>query len=433
MRGCCLFAVAVVAATTASAADEEAAAAAGTFREWAEAQGSDAVYADDEAFAEREGFYHDSLEEALDMNDVNPEALFGANSLADWSPEDFRSLLSPDTPSADATGSDAPVTSLFPAAKVRAALKSRTTVDWAARGDRLPPVRAQHRGCASGYAHAAAAAVEAHRAHAGWGVRRLSVGQLVHCDEANQACAGGSAERAFEYAARTKMFTEVEYRTVAGTAQDCKKKWRGRPSVSVGGVGQLPNQEGELLVFLAEYGPFVANVCAEKLRTYVSGVVADCDCRGHANHAVVVVGSGLTDPGDKEYVFSLSLSLSRYPSFFHTASPQPPHFFFLSLSYQYCVGLLLLGGGVVLLSAVPFWVALFALVAWFSLPVCVCVWRAGRGTGLSATRGVPAGAKAATRASDSGTTSAAWRTLACSAWWTPLRLPAAAICDAVHS
>eukprot|EP00754_Rhynchopus_humris_P028299 Rhum_TRINITY_DN15145_c4_g2::Rhum_TRINITY_DN15145_c4_g2_i1::g.138678::m.138678/K01374/CTSO; cathepsin O len=303
MRGSsCLFAVAVavVAAATVSAASEEAAAAAATFREWAEAQGSDAVYADDESFAEREGFYHDSLEEALDMNDVNPEALFGANSLADWSPEDFRSLLAPDTPSADAAGADAPVTSLFPAAKVRAALKAQTAVDYVARGDRLPPVREQHRGCASGYAHAAAAAVEAHRAHAGWGVRRLSVGQLVHCDGANQACAGGSAERALEYAARTKMFTEVEFRTVAGTVQDCKKKWRGRPSVSVGGVGHLPNQEGELLVFLAEYGPFVANICAEKLRTYVSGVISDCDCSGHANHAVVVVGSGLTDPGDKE-------------------------------------------------------------------------------------------------------------------------------------
>ena len=226
------------------------------FRIWKEAAGR--TYSVEEE-TQRVSYYIANMEEASNMNDLNKKAKFGENNMIDWSADEFTSILSKDTTvSRDHL-------SLF-ADDVIEGVENKSPVDW--RTKAVTDIPTQGKGCASGWAFAAAAAIEGQRASiSGWSLEKVSVEDFIRCDHINKGCSGGTAHEAITWTAENGgVFTADKYPTTDHTKQiRCSRRGKGSPSIAVRGIGALPTSEKEMLHFLRNWGPFAVEICATSI------------------------------------------------------------------------------------------------------------------------------------------------------------------------
>eukprot|EP01060_Flectonema_neradi_P003087 TRINITY_DN11948_c0_g1_i1.p1 TRINITY_DN11948_c0_g1~~TRINITY_DN11948_c0_g1_i1.p1 ORF type:complete len:331 (+),score=62.73 TRINITY_DN11948_c0_g1_i1:59-1051(+) len=259
--------------------------AAADFDAWKAAAGR--KFSDDEN-SKRMSYYIVNMDEASEMSDLNPKAKFGENEMADWSADEFASLLSKDTSAERVT------LTLF-SDDVLKDVDNKPAIDW--RGRAVTEVKSQGKGCASGWAYAAAAAIEGQRSSiSGWKLEGISVEDFVRCDHMNKGCSGGTAHEAITWSAENGgVFTEELYpSTNHAEPARCTRRAKGSPPVAIRAVGALPTSEKEMLHFLRNWGPFAVEMCATSLLTYQRGIITNCKCENH-DHSAAIVGWGVED------------------------------------------------------------------------------------------------------------------------------------------
>eukprot|EP01059_Diplonema_ambulator_P016546 TRINITY_DN2815_c0_g2_i3.p1 TRINITY_DN2815_c0_g2~~TRINITY_DN2815_c0_g2_i3.p1 ORF type:complete len:338 (+),score=49.38 TRINITY_DN2815_c0_g2_i3:64-1014(+) len=256
----------------------------GSFDDWATRHGRS--YTPEEKTAAKKAWER-NMETAVEMGGRNPLAVFGDNGLMDVDGDLFAAMRG------EVTFDDMEKPDLFRDDQVRKAeLKE---LDYRIKGA-VTPVGDQGR-CASGWAWAAAAVLEGQRHFAGWGVTPLSVEEFVRCDHLDDGCQGGRATTAIEWLNEVDgIHTAEDYPlTDPGTHRRCvRKSMDKKPLFKISGVGHLPDDEGQMLVFLALLGPVATHVCSSTLLTYKSGIITDCNCDA-VDHAVAIVGYGTDD------------------------------------------------------------------------------------------------------------------------------------------
>jgi C1A family cysteine protease len=172
--------------------------------------------------------------------------------------------------------------------------------DWRDRG---VVTSVKHQGsCGSCYAYAAVANVESLYAIKYGTLLNLSEQQIVNCDSTQFGCRGGHIGRVYNYIIRNGLGYESETPYV-GRKQICT---RHTPIARIQGrkfAGSTSEQY--IQSFLMKYGPLAAAVNADLFKYYRGGVFrySSSQCSVFKlNHAVVIVGYGVTSTGVKYYV-----------------------------------------------------------------------------------------------------------------------------------
>eukprot|EP01064_Diplonema_japonicum_P038116 TRINITY_DN9129_c0_g2_i1.p1 TRINITY_DN9129_c0_g2~~TRINITY_DN9129_c0_g2_i1.p1 ORF type:complete len:346 (+),score=63.09 TRINITY_DN9129_c0_g2_i1:47-1039(+) len=256
----------------------------GEFESWMDAHGRE--YNGEEKQMRREAF-ENNMNAAKEMQEKNPKAVFGGNGLADLTTEEFATMR------AEVDFDDEPKPDLFDDDKVRKA--ETKTLDWRMK-NAVNPVVDQGL-CASGWAHAAIATLEGQRAFGGWDNELLSTEEFLRCDHLDDGCKGGRSTTALEWLNEVDgIHTADQYPITDPTSTArCSRRSKPKPLFSLKGVGHLPDDEGQILVFLAILGPVATHMCSSTLLTYKSGIITECSCDSTVDHAVAIVGFGEED------------------------------------------------------------------------------------------------------------------------------------------
>jgi len=181
------------------------------------------------------------------------------------------------------------------------------TKDWSASLNSARKVLDQG-ACGSCWAVAAVGALEMHvEMSTGKMIRgALSWDQVKDCSNNTRKCGGkggcqgSTAELAYEYISGTGgLAIHSVYRGNKNADQQCK---RTAPHVSIGGYQKLPsNKLQPLIEAVNTHGPVVVSVDATKWNTYGKGVFDSCPRNAVVNHAVVLMGYGTDEAGNKDY------------------------------------------------------------------------------------------------------------------------------------
>jgi len=211
---------------------------------------------------------------------------YGVNSLADMTPEEFRStlLMSDMGPPPDAPFLPIPpTTSGIP-----------TTWDWRTHGV-ITGVYNQGT-CGSCWAFSATECVESATALAGHGLPNLSPQQIVDCDdEAQHGCQGGWPMSAFQYVNSVGGQDSLACYPYIGVNGNCHFNPACRQG-TVASYGYLGTNEYNIAVWMVAHGPVSICVDASNWQYYSGGVMGPSACGLQMDHCVQMVGYVTASP-----------------------------------------------------------------------------------------------------------------------------------------
>ncbi|XP_061426936.1 procathepsin L-like [Lethenteron reissneri] len=131
----------------------------------------------------------------------------------------------------------------------------------------------------------------------------LSEQNLVDCSlaEGNQGCNGGLMINAFNYIKKNGGIDSEESYPYKGQVETCKYDPKNK-AAEVTGYVEIPEGDEEALKnAVASVGPVSVAIDASlaSFQSYGSGIYKDAMCSQHIDHAVLVVGYGVDETGQK--------------------------------------------------------------------------------------------------------------------------------------
>ena len=220
--------------------------------------------------------------------------VFGLTKFSDLHPEEFKAKYLTYKPSGARN-----LTLHKPKQAVRA-----SSIDWRDHNV-VTPVKDQGQ-CGSCWAFSIAEEMESMNAlHGSTGLQKLSVQQLVSCDQNDGGCNGGDPIQGYSYVqAAGGLTSESSYPYVSGDGYTRSCNWSGGNVVGTlsswqwatqGCYGSCDNQdESTLMRNIASTGPASVCVNAEPWQDYVSGVMSSGCSHSYSDldHCVQLVGYG---------------------------------------------------------------------------------------------------------------------------------------------
>jgi Pyruvate/2-oxoacid:ferredoxin oxidoreductase delta subunit len=212
---------------------------------------------------------------------IGGEAVFGINSLADLTTEEFlstRVMKNLTYRAPDMT----PYTFVMP----------NGDVDWRTKGV-ITAVKNQEQ-CGSCWAHSADEAMESFNAikYGASTLKTLSVQQCTACTYNYNGCDGGWPQDAYTYAVHDRngidLDSDYPYTSGTGNAGVCKFGTGNADKPVADEVSYVSPARGQLQTLLDNTGPVSVCVAAESWQTYTGGILKSCP--GSVDHCVQAVG-----------------------------------------------------------------------------------------------------------------------------------------------
>ena len=160
-----------------------------------------------------------------------------------------------------------------------------------------------HQGtCGSCYAWAAADALT----HAYYKktnqLLRFSVQELVDCSkgEGNNGCKGGLPEQAWQYVIKNQGISlDKDYPYRAEESSSCRSD--AGKKLNIGIKSTVSINDGDYQPVKAALRESIVHtaICSTDIQLYKSGVMSDPKCKSEVNHAVSMVGYGVSETGEK--------------------------------------------------------------------------------------------------------------------------------------
>jgi cathepsin F len=177
-------------------------------------------------------------------------------------------------------------------------------LDWREKGV-VTPVKAQGN-CGSCWAFAATATVESAYAVAHGQLRNLSEQELLDCNMENNACNGGDVDKAFRFVHESGLMFEDAYPYAAKRQNSCAISTESEKT-KIDVAYWLNPSEDAIIDWLITYGPVNIGISVPpSMKFYKSGVYNpssyDCKFKSIGLHALLVVGYGKTDDGEKYWI-----------------------------------------------------------------------------------------------------------------------------------
>jgi len=213
-------------------------------------------------------------------------AVFGITKFSDLTQDEFRSRYLGYQPQSNRPKTENPVP------RVTLKADAPTTFDWRNHTGVLTPVYNQEQ-CGSCWAFSAVENIESQWALAGNNLTRLSMQQVVDCDEQDGGCNGGDTTTAYDYiiqAGGLESFDDYPYTGQNGNCQFDPSQivasisgweWAGR------------GDESQMVSYLVSSGPVSICVDASQWDNYNSGVMRPSQCGTSLDHCVLAVGYNL--------------------------------------------------------------------------------------------------------------------------------------------
>jgi len=245
-------------------------------------------------------------------NSQNLTSKFGVNQFADLTRPEFKRLMSPAKLKSKFTNNHNKSVNETHFLGSTHARKLPKSVDWH-RAGKMSRVKDQLY-CGGCWAFAVADAIESRFAITkNTPVVELSIQELLDCDHdgVNDGCIGGNLPEGYDYVIDMKgLCTANEYGFIGKDQKHCKAskcKHRSGRIVDYGIV--IPNSEKALQRAVAQ-GPVAIAIeaDADAMQFYESGVLNTGDCGVNVDHAVVMVGYGVTSKGLKYWKIKNSWS-----------------------------------------------------------------------------------------------------------------------------
>ncbi|KAL1834105.1 hypothetical protein ACET3Z_003756 [Daucus carota] len=173
------------------------------------------------------------------------------------------------------------------------------SVDWRQKGA-VTPIKYQG-SCGDCFAFASIAAVEGLNAISRGQLVSLSEQEILDCDNSNYKCNGGAMEPTYDFIRDNGVSTESDYpyRGQQGYCQNAASN----PAVQIGGYEDVPRySESQMLLAVAHQPIAVAVSGGDYYFKYYNSGIMDMECSSGVNHAVAVVGYGVTDDGQKYWI-----------------------------------------------------------------------------------------------------------------------------------
>jgi len=177
-------------------------------------------------------------------------------------------------------------------------------MDWREKGV-VTAVKAQGK-CGSCWAFATAATVESAYAVAHGELRNLSEQELLDCNMENNACNGGDMDKSFRFVHERGLMSEDAYPYVAHRQNSCALTDQSE-TTKIDVAYWLNPSEDAMIDWLVTYGPVNVGISVPpSMMHYKSGVFNpspyDCKFKVLGLHALLVVGYGQSDDGEKFWV-----------------------------------------------------------------------------------------------------------------------------------
>lgn len=177
-------------------------------------------------------------------------------------------------------------------------------LDWREKGV-VTAVKAQGK-CGSCWAFATAATVESAYAVAHGELRNLSEQELLDCNLSNNACSGGDLDKSFQFVHENGLVSEDSYPYVAHRQNSCLAS-NASETTKIDVAYWLNPGEEAIIDWLVAYGPVNVGIAVPpSMMQYKSGVFKptdyDCQFKVLGQHALLVVGYGETDEGEKYWI-----------------------------------------------------------------------------------------------------------------------------------
>ncbi|KAI1301730.1 Cathepsin S [Halotydeus destructor] len=178
-------------------------------------------------------------------------------------------------------------------------LKIPKSIDWR-KYSIVSPVQDQG-DCGGCWAFSASSAIESHSALATGKLNKLSEQNFIDCVHApkyqvSEGCNGGNMIEAYQYAIQNGVVKSslYPYEAVDGP---CRFSSKGEDIGANMSLWATVLDEYDMETFVGLEGPLSVSVDATYLQHYSSGVYDSLICSTNVNHAVNIVGYGVTDKG----------------------------------------------------------------------------------------------------------------------------------------
>jgi cathepsin F len=192
----------------------------------------------------------------------------------------------------------------YPQKGDQAAAPHPAHLDWREKGV-VTPVKSQLN-CGSCWAFATVATVESAYAVAHGQLRNLSEQELLDCNMDNNACDGGDVDKAFQFVHERGLMFEDAYPYVAKRQNTCAIATESE-KIKIDVAYWLNPTEDAMVDWLNTYGPVNVGISVPpSMKFYKSGVYTpspyDCKFKSIGLHALLAVGYGQTEDGEKYWI-----------------------------------------------------------------------------------------------------------------------------------
>jgi C1A family cysteine protease len=239
------------------------------------------------------------------LNSVPSNTTFELNEFSDWTEDEIKQFLMP-LDHYERLREDKFIRPLNPVLSSALTDEYPAHLDWRDKGV-VTPVKAQGK-CGSCWAFATAATVESAYAVAHGELRSLSEQELLDCNLENNACNGGNVGRAFSYVHEHGLMLEDDYPYVAHRQNSCALAGQ---TTKIDTAYYLDRSEKDMVDWLVNFGPVNVGISVTPdMMPYKNGVFrpSDFDCKYNVLglHALLVVGYGETEEGEKYWIIKNS-------------------------------------------------------------------------------------------------------------------------------